>query len=144
MPPSHPQDPPEMTQAQRLDMLDRIVSVMAGHQNYLVDQIAEAVVTTRKLTEQQAELTGRLAAIETRLPGLISEGLVAAVGNPAMWAAGRKAASEHASQAAGGWLIGGMRSFAGKVVWAAVAVAVVYNMGGLSAVSALFKWKSSQ
>jgi hypothetical protein len=48
-----------------------------------------------------------------------------------------------ARDAAGGWLLGGLRFLADKVMWAGVALLAVYMVGGWPAIAAALKLKAS-
>lgn len=98
-----------------------------GH-DYLAAQIGEMVVEMR--------------SIRAEIPGLMADGIRAAVGDPETWAAARRGMSQQAQNAAGGWVLGMLRFAIDKALWAIIAVIAIYWAGGLPALLALLKLKA--
>ena len=95
------------------------------------------------LTNQMAELVVEMRAMRAEVPSMMADGIRAAVGDPETWAAAKRAMSEQAQSAAGGWLLGMLRFAVDKVVWAMVALVAVYWAGGFPALMALLKLNGS-
>lgn len=129
----------EQTLERRVANQERMVDVMVTHHEHLAQQIGEMVVGIRDLTTRHQQQAAALMNMERRIPELMAQGIVSAVGNPATWQAGRDAMKRHARDAAGGWILGSLRFLVDKVIWAGVALAAVYIIGGWSAVAALLK-----
>lgn len=127
----------------RMDAAERQHEVWAQHHHMLATQIAELTVGIRAMSAKNAEMQDALLTMERRIPELMAAGIVAAVGNPATWAAGREAMRRQAQQAAGGWLLGGLRFIADKLMWAGVALLAVYMLGGWPAIAAALKLKAA-
>jgi peptidoglycan hydrolase CwlO-like protein len=123
----------------RLAHTRRLVDIMGVHQEHLASQIGELVVCIRGLAQKQDELTEAVAGIEKRIPELMAQGIVNAVGNPATWQAGRDAMKAEARQAAGGWVLGVIRFALNKIMWGLAFLAAVYWVGGAPALLALLK-----
>lgn len=98
----------------------------------LAKQIAELALFTQQLARQHADM-------EKRIPELMAEGIVQAVGNPATWQAGREAMRRQAREAAGGWLLGGLRFAFDKIMWIGVALLAIYTVGGWPAIATALK-----
>lgn len=73
------------------------------------------------------------------MPNAVSAGIRTAVSDPALWADLRKAFVAQAHQEAGGWLIGGLKMFFGKILLFVVVGMIVYMWGGWSALVGFFK-----
>lgn len=84
------------------------------------------------LRGDQSEL---LAAIEQA----VAAGIRRAVTDPSIWAEAGEAMRTQAQSAAGGWLIGGVRSLVTRAAWVIAAIAAVYALGGWGAVVAFLK-----
>lgn len=69
----------------------------------------------------------------------VAEGIRQAVADPALWEAAGSAMRMQAQSAAGGWLLGGLRSLATRTAWIVAVFAGVYALGGWGAVLALVK-----
>lgn len=121
---------------ERLSDMERQNGIWAEHHRLLAQQIAQLTLATQKLATQHAEM-------EQRIPELMAAGIVQAVGNPATWAAGREAMRRQAQQAAGGWLLGGLRFIFDKLMWAGVALLAIYMLGGWPAIAAALKLKAA-
>lgn len=113
----------------RMHRAERMLGVMSTHHDHLAGQISELTVGIREL--------------ERRIPALMAEGIVAAVSSPDTWEAAQRAMQARAHAAAGGWLIGGLRFVFDKLLWAGVALAAVYMLGGWPAIAALLKLKAA-
>ena len=120
----------------RMDAVDAQRDVWAEHHRMLAQQIAELTLATQRLATQHAEM-------EQRIPQLMAQGIVQAVGNPATWQAGREAMRRQAREAAGGWLLGGIKFLVDKLLWAAVALLAIYTLGGWPALAAILKAKAT-
>lgn len=127
----------------RMDAAERQNEVWATHHHMLATQIAELTVGIRAMSEKNAEMQQSLLDMERRIPELMAAGIVAAVGNPATWQAGREAMKRQARDAAGGWLFGGLRFVADKLMWAGVALLAIYMLGGWPAIAAALKVKGT-
>ena len=127
----------------RMDAAERQQEVWLEHHRMLAQQIAELASGIRAMSVKHAELQQAMVDMERRIPELMAQGIVAAVGNPATWAAGREAMKRQARDAAGGWLLGGLRFIADKLMWAGVALAAVYMLGGWPAIAAALKLKAA-
>jgi hypothetical protein len=127
----------------RMDAAERQHEVWATHHHMLATQIAELTVGIRTMSEKNAEMQQSLLDMERRIPELMAAGIVAAVGNPATWQAGREAMKRQARDAAGGWLLGGLRFVADKLMWAGVALLAIYMLGGWPAIAAALKVKGT-
>lgn len=127
----------------RMDAAERQHEVWAQHHHMLATQIAELAIGIKAMSAKNAEMQTALVDMERRIPQLMAEGIVAAVGNPATWAAGREAMKRQAQQAAGGWLLGGLRFIADKLMWATVAFVAIYALGGWPAIAAALKLKAA-
>lgn len=73
----------------------------------------------------------------------VAAGIRSAVADPALWEAAGQAMRSQAQSAAGGWLLGGVRSVVTRVAWIVAVVAAVYALGGWGAVVALLKASST-
>lgn len=120
----------------RMDAVEAQREIWAKHHVILTQQIAELTLATQRLATQHAEM-------EQRIPQLMAQGIVQAVGNPATWQAGREAMRRQARDAAGGWLLGGLKFLADKILWAAVALLAIYTLGGWPALAAILKAKAT-
>lgn len=69
----------------------------------------------------------------------VAAGIRRAVADPEMWEAASHAMRAQAQTAAGGWLLGGVRSLATRAAWVVAILAAVYALGGWGAVVALIK-----
>jgi hypothetical protein len=69
----------------------------------------------------------------------VARGIQAAVSDPATWEAAGKAMRTQAEQSAGGWLLAGLRAAFKKLAWVVLVCVLVYNLGGLPALTALMK-----
>lgn len=141
----------------RMDAAERQAEVWAQHHYTLAQQIAELAVTIRSMSAKNAEMQTVMLAMsaknaeiqtalldmERRIPQLMAEGIVAAVGNPATWQAGREAMKRQARDAAGGWLLGGVRFLADKLLWVGLALIAIYTLGGWPALAAVLKAKAT-
>lgn len=141
----------------RMDAAERQAEVWAQHHHTLAQQIAELTVTIRSMAAKNAEIQTALLSMsaksaeiqtalldmERRIPTLMAEGILAAVGDPQTWQAGREAMRRQAQQAAGGWLLGGVRFILDKLLWAGVALLAIYMLGGWPAIAAALKVKGT-
>lgn len=127
----------------RMDAAERQHEIWAEHHRMLATQIAELAIGIKAMSAKNAEMQVALVNMERRIPQLMAEGIVAAVGNPATWAAGREAMKRQAQQAAGGWLLGGLRFVLDKFMWAGVALLAVYMLGGWPAIATALKLKGT-
>lgn len=121
---------------ERVDDVEKQNHVWAEHHRMLAQQIAELTLATQRLAKQHAEM-------EQRIPELMAAGIVQAVGNPATWQAGREAMRRQAREAAGGWLLGGLRFVVDKMLWTGVALLAIYTLGGWPAIAAALKLKAT-
>lgn len=69
----------------------------------------------------------------------VADGIREAVSDPALWEAAGKAMREQAQSAAGGWLLGGLRTLLNRLGWALLIVAGIYTIGGWPSVVAFLK-----
>lgn len=121
--------PDRTSMAQRMQHAERMISVMGTHHEVLATQIAE--------------LTIGIQHLERRIPELMAQGIVAAVSSPATWEAAQTAMQARARNAAGGWLIGGLRFVFDKLLWAGLALLAVYTLGGWPAIAGVLKLKAA-
>ena len=91
------------------------------------------------VTQQVSELTASMHLLRREIPNLMAAGLMQAVSDPELWHAAGKAMHANARSAAGGWLFGGMKAAAMRVLWIAIAAFALYSVGGPTAVMAWFK-----
>lgn len=127
----------------RMDAAERQAEVWAQHHYMLAQQISELTVGIKAMSAKNAEMQDALLNMERRIPELMAAGIVAAVGNPATWQAGREAMKRQAQQAAGGWLLGGMRFVVDKLLWVGLALIAIYALGGWPALAAILKTKAA-
>lgn len=120
----------------RMDAAEQQNEVWIEHHRVLAEQIAELTLATQRLAEQNKE-------IERRIPELTAQGITSAVGNPATWRAAREAMRKQARDAAGNWVLGSLRFVFDKVMWAAVALAAIYMLGGWPALATVLKAKAA-
>lgn len=116
----------------RMDAAEKQNEIWLEHHRMLAQQIAELTIAMQRLAKQQGEM-------EQRIPELMAAGIVRAVGNPATWQAGREAMRRQAREAAGGWLLGGLRFAFDKLMWVGVAFLAIYTLGGWPAIAAIMK-----
>lgn len=116
----------------RMDAAEKQNEIWFEHHRMQAQQIAELTLAMQRLATQHAEM-------EQRIPQLMAQGIVQAVGNPATWQAGREAMRRQAREAAGGWLLGGLRFALDKLLWAGVALVAIYALGGWPAIAAALK-----
>lgn len=69
----------------------------------------------------------------------VALGMREVLSDPAIWGGVVSGMRRAAQQEAGGWLFGGLRAFFSRLMWVALAVMVVYMLGGWSAVWVMFK-----
>lgn len=134
----------EQSPDERMARVERMIDAMASHHELLAQQIGEIVVTNRELAARNAELATSMSTLEQRIPELMAAGIVAAVSNPATWAAGRDAMRRQARDAAGNWLLGLLRFAADKALWLGLFFAATYWVGGWPAVAAMLKLKAAE
>lgn len=127
----------------RMDAWEKQQDIAFEHHRVLATQIAELATNINKLTRENTELRQSMNDMQQRIPQLMAEGIAAAVGNPATWAAAREAMRRQAQQAAGGWLLGGLRFVLDKCLWAGLALLAVYLLGGWPALATALKLKAS-
>ena len=125
----------------RINAIENQNEVWFTHHRTLAQQIGELAVGINGLREENVELRGAIIDMERRIPDLMAAGIVAAVGNPETWRAGREAMHRQAKEAAGGWVLGALRFFVDKLLWAGVALLAIYILGGWNAVAAVLKLK---
>lgn len=128
---------------ERMDATERQNEIWAQHHHMLAQQIAELAVGVKAMSAKNSEMQQSLLDMERRIPELMAAGIVAAVGNPATWQAGREAMKRQARDAAGGWLLGGVKFLLDKFLWAAVALVAIYAMGGWPALAGVLKLKAT-
>lgn len=128
-PAAHSYNEPHSTMDDRMHRAERMLSIMGTHHEHLASQIAE--------------LTVGIGHLERRIPELMAAGIVAAVSSPATWEAAQKAMQTRARNAAGGWVLGGLRFVVDKLLWAGLALAAVYMLGGWPAIAGVLKLKAA-
>ncbi len=69
----------------------------------------------------------------------VSDGVKAAVADPAMWSAAYNAMQERAQKEAGGWVLGGIKALLSRAGWLVLAGAAIYMLGGWAGVLAFLK-----
>lgn len=69
----------------------------------------------------------------------VAEGIRQAVSDPAVWEAAGQAMHRQATQAAGGWLLGGVGAVARRIGWVLLIAWGVYSLGGWTALVAFIK-----
>lgn len=131
----------EPSLAVRIDAVERQNEVWFTHHRTLAQQISELAIGVKGLRDENIELRGAIVNMENRIPELMAAGIVAAVGNPATWQAGREAMHRQAKEAAGGWLLGGLRFIFDKFIWICVGLAAIYTLGGWNAVASVLRIK---
>jgi len=94
---------------------------------HVIDQLGEL----REAMSEVATPDGIAKAVE--------DGMRSALVNPETWAEAMKGIQKAAQQEAGGWLIGGIKSFLSRVAWVVVIGLGVYMLGGWTALAALLK-----
>lgn len=128
-----PADPPRTEPPSSIDdrmhRAERMLSIQGAHHEHLATQISELTVGIREL--------------ERRIPELMAAGIVAAVSSPATWEAAQNAMQARARNAAGGWILGGLRFVVDKLLWAGIALLAVYTLGGWPALAAMLKLKAA-
>ena len=89
------------------------------------------------------ELVAMKAANELAIAAAVENGIMRAVSNPALWEAAGAAMRQQAQNAAGGWLLGGVKAAATRAAWIVAIIAGVYALGGWGAVLALLKGQAA-
>lgn len=96
--------------------------------------LTEILRAQDSVTELRGETLTSQAVAEA-----VSEGIRIAVSDPAVWSAAIEAMQTRARSEAGGWLLGGIKSAASKLIWLMVIGTGVYLIGGWTALVSLFK-----
>ena len=91
-----------------------------------------------RLQDEVTHVRGE-ALTEDHVRRAIRDGIAEAVADPRVWSAAVEAMKTHAQQEAGGWLLGNLRTFFGKLLLFVVLGMAVYMTGGWSALVAYFK-----
>lgn len=133
----------EPTLKDRVIAVENQNEVWFSHHRMLAQQIGELAVGVEGLRKENAELRGAITGMENRIPELMAAGIASALGNPLTWQAARSAMHQQAKEAAGGWLLGGIKFALDKLMWIALALGALYTMGGWSAIASVLKIKVS-
>ena len=96
--------------------------------------------TEDRITEARLRaLEQQMADIAVVMRESVRGGLRDAVADPELWDAAGAAMRAQAQSAAGGWLLGGVRSAANKAAWIGAVLLGLYALGGPTAVVAFVK-----
>lgn len=74
-----------------------------------------------------------------QLQQAVAGGMRQALDDPEIWTAAMKGLSRAAQQEAGGWLFAGIRTALSRAAWLLVLGMLVYQFGGWSALTSIFK-----
>lgn len=95
--------------------------------------------------DRLGDLTERLDTLSDSMPtaaqlqDAVAGGMREALDDPRIWSAAMKGLSKAAQQEAGGWLFAGIRTAISRMAWVLVLGMLVYQFGGWSALTSLFK-----
>lgn len=95
--------------------------------------------------ERLGDLTERLDTLSQSMPNAtqlrdaVAGGVRQALDDPEVWSAAMKGLSKAAQQEAGGWLFSGIRTAFSRAAWLLVLGLLVYQFGGWTALTSIFK-----
>jgi hypothetical protein len=95
--------------------------------------------------DRLGDLTERLETLSDSMPSAaqlqdaVAGGMRQALDDPEIWTAAMKGLSKAAQQEAGGWLFAGIRTALSRLAWLLVLGMLVYQFGGWSALTSIFK-----
>lgn len=114
--------PKEMSNA---DFQDHVINKL-GDMHEAIGNLAESMPTPEALKHA------------------VAEGLREVLADPEAWRAARDGMNTAVKQEVGGWLLSSAKAAFSKLAWLLVIGMVVYQLGGWSAVSSLFKATTAQ
>ena len=95
--------------------------------------------------DRLGDLNERLETLSTSMPTAaqlqqaVAGGMRQALDDPRIWSSAMKGLSKAAQQEAGGWLFAGLRTALSRAAWLLVVGMLVYQFGGWTALTGIFK-----
>lgn len=95
--------------------------------------------------DRLGDLNERLETLSESMPTAaqlqqaVAGGMRQALDDPEIWTAAMKGLSKAAQQEAGGWLFAGIRTALSRLAWLLVLGMLVYQFGGWTALTSIFK-----
>lgn len=95
--------------------------------------------------DRLGELTERMDTLSDSMPtaaqlqDAVAGGMREALDDPRIWSSAMQGLTKAAQQEAGGWLFAGIRTALSRLAWLLVLGMLVYQFGGWSALTAIFK-----
>lgn len=122
---------------------------MIDERHVIGGQLAHELMSERDfkahVIDRLGDLNERLETLSDSMPTAaqlqqaVAGGMRQALEDPEIWTAAMKGVSKAAQQEAGGWLFAGVRTALSRAAWLLVLGMLVYQFGGWSALTSIFK-----
>lgn len=117
----------------------RVIGGEPAHRVLSDEDFKAHVIDSLGELHERVETLAQSIPTAQQLQQAVAGGMREALDDPDLWAAAMKGLSRAAQQEAGGWLFSGIRTALSRLAWLLVLGMLVYQFGGWTALTSIFK-----